>query len=1670
MRKIYFLLTIILVLFTACGGGSDSSSNNNNSITNGTASGTAQLGYIKDAKVELYELSNLDKSIATTQTSSSINTSDAGSFTFDKVSLEDDKYYLVKISNGQDIDANDDGVVDDTYTDLNGNVYTLAKGINLKSGDIRINALTDMAYQKLKGNLKSLSTADIDIKLANVAKEYLYDIDGDDIISNKDILKFDPTKHTDKTRKSYRDILDIYVPQLHHGESDDKKLASLMYLDNPRIIIKNGALQEVPFKLEVGIENKPQNTTVKWYLNSVEKSSINEQITNDGIYSVLAKIYKDDKLLKTISSQVIATKQVEIASIDVDISKDNTIFVTDDSNSSLAGTKITVPQGALKQNTKITIKKSSVNTIPNTNGVSISDVIVMEPSGLTFDKPVQIRIPYNENIDIDNQNIRIARYSDGGKIDYIEPLFIDKENHEVVFETKHFTKFELKEDGQVLETTDLELNDIKKITGLNYTDEEWENILNTEIKHTADNDIDLRIYDFYLVHKKGEKINNFINLNNDKSYAEAYDYFFKKLSDTIIENIAAHYTKPSDSFIMKGIEFPIWYTKTVITNGVNALSGLNQKNYSHQIKEYFTLRDNGLDSEILQNSLKESIGTKQQISLDEYGYINALKGWIINDNNSGTGYTPNTVWEKDKREIFWKQVEILYSFFTDYKSQKSLKEFIKLSKYKYNQIQLDKAKENKYISNFEPIIGFTEYKDGDTITLNPKINLYGYQNSVKFNIYITDKNNHILKEKIKFNCKIDDNVNKINRSCSGNLSFDPNILNNNNLIKLRLYDNDFLYPDYLDKEIFVHLKKITDKKQLKLNNIAINSSDKFNTNGNYEATIEPEFNYDIYNNYTITVKLDGIQINDKKYIEIYKNDFDNAQLSSLTVYITPNDSVSKIYNTEQVYSKTIDLKQYIDKIKSSQPIENNNKPKLEIIKVNGVETTNDKKTIEIGDTITYKLSGTYDSIIKQKLRGECNKETINSDILYTCTYNEEMNKFPYIRVNINNKSKLVLAKKITVTNPQNSAPEITFENNKLTYTYEPNKKIYLKAIVSDSDGDSISKKWEAFRNDEKIYSSTNSIAHIYAPINNTIKDKIYLFKLTATDSKGASTTKLYSVIIKGQSTDKKLELQYISGGETQADSCSEYSDKSCTYFSIDSSMTNFTKTWTLKNSGDTILNNLKFKLIDDSRDGIIINNIKTNKSIINIGDEVKVSADFYIPKDLADGKYEARWQILNDDFSSIKTPESNGVSNDAHMWFKFELNRGVSNDNKKLEDLIVGKTFYQKCGSSVDTLMFQDKKIKIIESNNQIEYIDYTISGDTLITNDDEDGEETHIFKDSSSKYVRLTESNGEITILYFNKNDALNAPDNDDCNDENEHDSIQINNLILGNVNFEDKSSVPSDAWIRITPKKYQEDGKWNGLNCKIDSNGNFGSLCYIDYDESGIREAFSNSSTTYQIVVYKNHIEPDGHHWDGGEDVYKYIGENEKNGNWSNIIVKDEDYQDMSNEKQDDDKHDELQLTTKTIILDGLSNDWDNNDKLKDDQKGDSSSSYIGSDLKALYATKDNNYLYLMVTLYDNANENFGNGPSPIDGRYEFSINENKFWFGVAYKDAWKVDGNGAGSSSPTFIGSEYVKILNKNIEIKIPLTELSNIGNIYKISVLFSNACNVNSEEFDKIVIGK
>ena len=486
-------------------------------------------------------------------------------------------------------------------------------------------------------------------------------------------------------------------------------------------------------------------------------------------------------------------------------------------------------------------------------------------------------------------------------------------------------------------------------------------------------------------------------------------------------------------------------------------------------------------------------------------------------------------------------------------------------------------------------------------------------------------------------------------------------------------------------------------------------------------------------------------------------------LSNLAIEINFTDHIKENYaiSDDIIY---INVKEDIDKLKAKEEIISN-APNLEIIGVNGSGAHNMNVSIKKGGSITYLISGDYfkQVLSSGNLKGTCTSKSITTTKAeYKCTYNTTLAKFtPSMKVEDTNSSVFFpQAPKVEVIEDNNNAPSITIIEDENIYT--KGQKIYLKASASD-DGYISSTIWETYRSELKIFNK-NSIdkAYFYAPtlLQNR---RIYFFKITVLDNHKRSTSKIYAIKVQGDTSIKK-EIKYISD-INYADTCSSFTQTNCGYKITDTSLEKITKKWKYKNTGNVDLKSIKFytETKSDFIGTLQIGN-PSSASIIRQDSDFEISVDISIPKNMIDGEYTRKW-ILKDNFgNNIKF--SNG--NIAIMFFKFKLQRGITSESLSLEDLLLGKTLYEKCENHVNTLVFQHNgKIKSIEKND-IKYIPYSIAGNILTTSDEE-GEETKTLKSSSSKYIKLEENNEDITTFYFSKYDANHAPFNNDCNDEDE-------------------------------------------------------------------------------------------------------------------------------------------------------------------------------------------------------------------------------------------------------------------------------------------------------------
>jgi len=1299
----------------------------------------------------------------------------------------------------------------------------------------------------------------------------------------------------------------------------------------------------VPFRLEASIENEPQSTTVKWSLNNVDKSDINETISEDGMYIVTAKIYKDSNLLKTITTQVVATKKVEIASIDVDITKENSVFVTDESNSSLAGTKIIVPKGALKENTKITVKKSSVNSIPNTDGISISDVLALEPSGLTFDKPVQVRISYNDNIDLKGSTVRIARYSKGGKIDYIDPLYIDTDTHEVVFETEHFTMFELQEGYNFIDDPKIEqsvIQDIEQnITGsTNYTNEDWEEILNVRLdeKHGT------TIYDLYLNYKRNKEI---VKLYDDGDYLGAYKAFYSsaenvKVVDSRWNDIANIYGKAklADDIYIKAKEniytlmvtkkylsqiasnfgvivdssplvFVKEYTDYVFTKAFDILDKTKDMEKYSQIKYFFTARK-GVNLKTINKALMNSCESKEHEIFTIANGIYAKDGLLRN--GTGANYFDGR-YEYTKIKQFVYSANLIYELIQNFKSQEdtkhrdTLRNIITDIKTKidydsnvayYGNHQGSNFKETTY---FSPIAMNTI--KGKDLIFDIEINTRGYTATTFTPVFVLkDENRTIIAA---------ENSNYIVSSEFTSTGVYTGVY------KAKLKFNPITASGVYGLSYFIRNGiQINDDHDLQLYNITVKEPKTQTTitgfsfqdkglqkdsNGNvtgYKGWLTPTFASS-----TATPPCNiSFNVNGNPYgrgFTIPKDDF-NAT-SNLQIYIEPIEDAQISFIVSPV-TFSFNLKAKIDRALAGQ--EDTSVPSLKIVKKNGVniDASNQRDNIEVttDDTLTFSVDASNIDIITKSFKDYIvSGGSGNNTLLYTVKYTNEGQYSPKIKVTLKNNgtTTYINAPTVSVSNVGNINPSLSVTED--TTIYKAGDTVKLDGIVisdNEDSADALSVEWSKFFNYSNINiinANTQSSASFIAPTLD--QDKTFYFKVTVKDQDGGIVEKNYSVKVAGNPT---LTKQLTFEKETYADGCTSYAQQGCEKTITSSDPEIITKSWTLKNSGTMTLSNLKMVPADSDKGNILTYDAKIEPAIIAPNEEFTITLTINTSKNVADGVYGERWYIEDENFNFIKFPEINGVSVDAQVWYKFNLNRGVVTEEKTLSELLTGKTFYDASCGTVYTSYLQDSNILTTGDDGSSKLVPYRIVGNSIYMNNT-GTEELFTLEASTNSYVQLRQENNKVIRLYFSKTDASNNSDDSQCSS----DETLVNDLVNGTIDYRndigEKLDIPSDMWVRIVPQSLQNDTDgWDGPRCKVSSSGDFGQECYV-YDENSVRNAFAKSGETFQAVVYKEHLNPyqsSISSWNCREDVYKYFSNNATLGEWSNITVMTADYEDRS------------------------------------------------------------------------------------------------------------------------------------------------------------------------------
>jgi hypothetical protein len=223
MPQISVIYLLILLILAGCGGGGDTSSGveNDDPIDSASFQTQALLGPVVDATVEIYDATDLTAGLlCSAMTTDSADLDRAGLINIPDSCVTEDGLYLLLVSGGTDIDADDDGVIDLSPTEVRGSFHALISGSQLRSGTAKATALTEAAYQHVRyllatGSSQSDILQALDFSALRLLKR---DLNGDGTIDHQDLAMWHPRLNRDSFRPSL-DRLEELTNDIHVDSS-----------------------------------------------------------------------------------------------------------------------------------------------------------------------------------------------------------------------------------------------------------------------------------------------------------------------------------------------------------------------------------------------------------------------------------------------------------------------------------------------------------------------------------------------------------------------------------------------------------------------------------------------------------------------------------------------------------------------------------------------------------------------------------------------------------------------------------------------------------------------------------------------------------------------------------------------------------------------------------------------------------------------------------------------------------------------------------------------------------------------------------------------------------------------------------------------------------------------------------------------------------------------------------------------------------------------------------------------------------------------------------------------------------------------------------------------------------------------------------------------------------
>jgi hypothetical protein len=210
----------LTLLLQACSGGSNNTppTSDTPSVAAVTSPGKVLLGPVANASIQVFSLEAQDTPLCETASNGGTDLETAGNFEIPAGCISPGMDYLIIATGGQDLDADDDGVLDETSTTVNGQVRALLSTEELSADGWKISALTESVYQSVKFHLDGADRETIENLKKSAATTLLSESrDSDNDVSYSDILQWDPREHNDKLKDKTQ--VDDLLRTIHNGDN-----------------------------------------------------------------------------------------------------------------------------------------------------------------------------------------------------------------------------------------------------------------------------------------------------------------------------------------------------------------------------------------------------------------------------------------------------------------------------------------------------------------------------------------------------------------------------------------------------------------------------------------------------------------------------------------------------------------------------------------------------------------------------------------------------------------------------------------------------------------------------------------------------------------------------------------------------------------------------------------------------------------------------------------------------------------------------------------------------------------------------------------------------------------------------------------------------------------------------------------------------------------------------------------------------------------------------------------------------------------------------------------------------------------------------------------------------------------------------------------------------------